>query len=143
MLLSQVILQDIGLYVGGADPVTGVRADYVTVYARSTGELFARGFNGTAELGQVGWISPAYTALFIAKLDASTYEVGYYLEGGDRVVMTTRSGMTGVDGSVVGLYADVRATGTLGYVDNMTIVPEPATMALLGLGIAALRRRRK
>lgn len=134
---------DIGLYVGGADPVTGVRSDYVTVYARDTGELFARGFNGTSELGQVGWVSPDYSSLFIARIDASTYEVGYYLTNGDRVVMTTRTDMTGVDGSVVGLYADVRGTGTLGYVDNMRIVPEPATMALLGMGMVALRRRRK
>ena len=131
--------QDIGLYVGGTTPVAGTRQDYVSVYGRSTGELFSRGFNGTSEYGQVGWISPAYTKLFIARTDDNEYELGYYI-GDDRSVMVTRTPSTENDATVVGIYADVRNTGTLGAVDSLIVIPEPATMVLLGLGALVLRR---
>lgn len=135
--------QDIGLYVGGTTPVTGIRQDYVAVYARATGELFSRGFDGTTEYGQVGWISPPYTKLFIARTDVNTYEAGYY-EGAARNIMATRTPSFPNDGDVVGFYADVRAAGTLGTIDNLTVIPEPASLVLLGLGslLAAARRRR-
>jgi hypothetical protein len=133
--------QDLGLYVGGTTPVAGTRQDYIAVYARHTGELFTRGFNGTAEYGQVGWISPAYEKLFIARIAANTFEVGYY-EGGVRNIMTTRTPTTANEADVIGFYADVRGTGTLGNADNLTIVPEPATLVLLGLGGLLLKRRK-
>lgn len=133
--------QDIGLYVGGTTPVAGVRQDYIAMYARSTGELFSRGFDGTSEYGQVGWISPAYEKLFIARTDVNTFEVGYY-EAGARNVLTTRNPSYANAATVCGFYADVRAAGVLGNADNLTVVPEPTTALLLGLGSLALIRRR-
>ena len=142
-LVHNGVSQDLGLYVGGTTPVAGTRKDYVSVYGRHTGELFSRGFDGTSEYGQVGWISPAYTKLFIARTAANTYEAGYYDAGG-RSVMVTRTPSFANDGDVVGFYADVRAAGTLGNIDNLTIIPEPASVALIGLGLAGMlvsRRR--
>lgn len=113
--------QDIGLYVGGTAPTFNVRRDYISVYARSTGELFSRGFDGTTEYAQVGWISPAYEKLFIARIAANTFEAGYY-ENGIRNVMVTRTPAFANEADVVGFYADVRALGTLGDTDNLTLL---------------------
>lgn len=112
--------QDLGLYVGGTTPQPGVRQDYIAVYARSTGELFSRGFDGGSEYGQVGWISPAYEKLFIARTDTNTFEAGYY-ENGVRTIMVTRTPTTANEADVVGFYADVRATGVLGSIDTLEL----------------------
>lgn len=125
--------QDIGLYVGGTIPSFNIRRDYIAVYARNTGELFSRGFDGTTEYSQVGWIKPAYTKLFIARTGVNTFEVGYYDANG-RNVMVTRTPTFANEADVIGIYADVRGIGVLGNVDNLRIVPEPATLTLLGLG---------
>lgn len=134
--------QDLGLYVGGVAPTTGVRSTYVAVYARGNGQTFSRGFNGTTELGLAGGGTDPYDSLFILRSDTDDYELGYY-NGATRTVITTRTDMTGNDASFVGIYADVRAAGTLGSLDNLAVVPEPST-ALLGLlgGLGLLRRRR-
>ncbi|MAT73336.1 MAG: hypothetical protein CMJ58_27950 [Planctomycetaceae bacterium] len=135
--------QDIGLYVGGTTPVAGTRQDYVAVYLRNNGQVFSRGFDGTGEYGLSGGASPAVESLFIARTAANTYETGYY-EGGVRNVIVERTPSFANDGDVVGFYADVRALGTLGNWDNLSIVPEPATLLLTGLalvGVAAARRR--
>lgn len=134
--------QDIGLYVGGTTPVTGTRYDYISVYARSSGELFTRGFDGSTEYGQVGWIKPAYEKLFVARVDTNVYQVGYY-EAGVRNIMVTRTPAYANDADVIGIYTDVRAVGVLGSVDNLTIVPEPATLVLMGLGSLLFARKRK
>ncbi len=113
--------QDIGLYVGGTSPTTGVRENYVNIYARAGGGLFSRGFLGENELNLQSGGSPSFDQLFIKRVGTDDYELGYY-NGTNRVVLTTRNGMTGNDGSVVGFYTDVRNEGELGLLDNFTIV---------------------
>lgn len=136
--------QDLGLYVGGAAPTFGVRNNYVAMYARDNGQVFSRGFDGTSEYGLVGdWGNIALTSLYILRIDENTYETGYYI-GEDKVAMVTRTPSTPNDATYIGIYADVRNAGTLGHLDNFRVViPEPATLSLLGLGGLGLLRRRR
>ncbi len=120
-LVHNLVSQDLGVYVGGTAPQTGVRQDYIAMYGRSSGEVFSRGFDGTSEYGQVGWVSPAYEKLFITRTDTNTFEAGYY-EGGVRTVLVTRTPTTPNAATVVGFYADVRAAGVLGDLDNLAMV---------------------
>ena len=118
--------QDIGLYVGGTTPQTGVRQDYVAMYQRNTGEVFSRGFDGTTEYPLAGiWADTPLGTLFIARIEANTYEAGYYAEG-VRNVLVTRTPTVPNDGDVVGFYADVRATGVNGNLDNLIVVTNPS-----------------
>lgn len=133
--------QDIGLYVGGTTPVAGTRFDYIAMYGRG-GQLFTRGFDGGSEYGLIGdWGSNVYDKLFIKNVDGATFEAGWY-NGGVRTVLGTRTPAYANAATVVGVYADVRAAGVLGDLDNLAIVPEPATLALLGLGGLLLRRKK-
>ena len=138
--------QDIGLYVGAGTPTPDVRADYVNIYMRNNGQLFSRGFNGTTELTLSGGSTITPDTLFIARTAANTFDLGYYL-GGNRTVLTTRTMANTAIGDAIGFYADVRAVGIRGNLDNLTlsVIPEPTVGALLGLGalgfLARLRRK--
>ena len=121
--------QDIGLYVGGTTPVSGTREDYIAIYVRAGGQIFSRGFDGTSEYGLVGGASPAFDKLFIARTAANTYEAGYY-DGAVRNVVVTRTPSTPNDGDVCGFYADVRASGTLGVIDNLNVFSPTAELSI-------------
>ncbi len=136
--------QDLGIFVG-AVPTSGTRANYVNVYGRNSTTVYSRGFNGTSELGLTGGATTgAYNRLFILRDGTSDYELGYYLTDGTRVVVADRNGLNAaVDGTALGIYTDVRAAGTLGAVDNLLIVPEPAAALLGAFGLLGLLRRRR
>jgi hypothetical protein len=113
--------QDVGLYVGGTTPTTGVRENYVAMYVRNDGSLYSRGFNGTSELSLQGAGTAAFDRLFIRRVGNTSFELGYY-NGDTRTVVSTRNNLSGNDGDVVGFYTDVRGTGWLGALDNFTLV---------------------
>lgn len=113
--------QDIGLYVGDGTPSALVRSNYVSVYIRNDEEVYSRGFDGSTEFGLAGGgAHPNLDYLFIARLDTNVFEAGYY-EAGARTVLVTRTNTVGGIGSSVGFYADVRALGTRGNVDNLRL----------------------
>ncbi|GHC48740.1 hypothetical protein GCM10007100_13340 [Roseibacillus persicicus] len=113
----------LGLYVGGTAPTTGVREDYITVYAKNNG-IFCRGFDGTVEYDNPRRITTDYDKLFIARIEENTYQAGFY-NGEDREVVTTRSPVVPNSGNYVGIYSDVRALSTLGDLDNFCIAAAP------------------
>lgn len=136
--------QDLGLYVGGVQPVTGTRSTYVSVYGRDASTVFSRGFNGSTELPLAGGPAAGWDTLFITRTALNNYELGYYA-GSTRTVLTTRTGMTNNDATYVGVYADIRSAATLGTMTSISVVPEPATASLAGVaaigGLLMLRRR--
>lgn len=140
--------QDIGLYVGGVQPTTATtaggstRSTYVNIYVRSNGEMYSRGFNVGTELSLAAGGILTFDKLFIARTATNDYALGYY-NGATRTVLSTRTGMTNNDADFIGLYTDVRATGSLRGVDNLVIVPEPSAALLGGLGVLGLLRRRR
>jgi hypothetical protein len=83
--------------------------------------------------------NPDYTRLFITRDATNDYETGYYDLGGNRVVVSDRDGLTDIDGSYVGFYADVRAEGVLGNV----AIPEPSSALLVTLGCFGFLRRKR
>ena len=145
--------RNLGLYVGGSAPVThvggtaGTRFDYITNYTASSGSSVAtRGHDGSAEYANIQANPATADTLFIAQTALNTFEIGYYA-GGVRTVYETRNPSFANSADFVGIYADVRAAGTIGAISEFRIVstiPEPSSSLLAGLALlgAAARRRR-
>lgn len=143
--------QDFGVYVGGSAPVyTGgdSRAHYVNVYARDSGQVLADRFTSSgATFNDFQVFGIDYRKLFIARTGTYDYELGYY-EGAalTRVVAGSLLGATDIDGSYVGFYTDVRAAGSVGTATGLEVIPEPATIGLIGVfgaGLLFMRRHFK
>jgi hypothetical protein len=83
--------------------------------------------------------------LFIQRLSSTSFKVGYVDTSEVTFDALTINFTTNDVGSAIGFYADLRAAGgTLGSLDNLRIVPEPAAglMALMGIiGLVSLRKR--
>lgn len=155
--------RDFGIAVGytetppslGAGETGDVRTSYVEVCYRSNNYVMSYGHD--TALGSLPSGEKAITdidSLFIARLDTTTFEVGYIIGGTEYTDLTILWNYptplpayvitTDTPGAAVGLYADVRATVALSPtgLDDLRIIPEPATIALLGLGGLLLRRKR-
>ncbi len=143
-----------------------VRNSYVEVSVRANNQVvsFGRDVTLNEQSGQefagtsYGGVSfTAYpTSLFIARISPIQFQVGW-IQGGTMHILTANgTALNGVGyysitnntpGAAVGFYGDVRAAiaGSPSQLDNLRIelIPEPATFALVGLGLGALVLRRK
>jgi hypothetical protein len=143
--------EDFGLAVGQTptslgNPEAGntrALADFLFISYRNVTQLNSRGFNGNAEVGQVQTFGINADVLFIARLANDDMELGYY-DGVTRNVVRTVTPATTDIYSNIGYYADLRADGaTLAGLDNLRIVPEPASLTLIGIGGALAMTRRR
>jgi hypothetical protein len=132
-----------GIFVG-LMPTAGIRSNYINVYAEANGTIYTRGFNGTSEMTIASVANADYTTMFIRRYGEYDYLAGFYDASGAETILKDRIGLVfgGTSDIVIGLYTDIRAAGTVGVGDNLTIVPEPATLAILGLGSLVLRKRK-
>jgi hypothetical protein len=118
-------------------------ADFLFISFRNNTQLNSRGFNGGAEVGQVQNFGVNATKLFIARTGNASVELGWY----DGITRNVSRSLTVADINIfnnVGFYADLRNDGG-GFtgLDNLQIIPEPASCVLVALGmVAALVRRR-
>lgn len=84
--------------------------------------------------------------LWIERIAENVFSLGYTNNLGEE--FTSRTVTTFTDdgvGTAVGFYTDLRAPGaTLGGLDNLRIIPEPASASLMGLALLLplMRRRR-
>lgn len=99
--------------------------------------------NGAINVTDTGNISE----LFINWVSADVFALGYVSNHVSVVDQTITFAPSSTIGAAIGFYGDVRASGTsLGDFTNLTIVPEPSTLALCGMGVAglcAVARRKK
>ena len=145
--------QDLGIAISAvANPtITNLngsqRSDYFFSGFRGDATHFiAGGFNGTTSLGsplQVFGLN--ITGLYIQRDSATQFEVGYDSGGGPDVSAFTFTLANTAVGNAVGFYTDMRASNTIGQLDNLRIdtVPEPASVGLLAVGAAGLLARRR
>ena len=145
--------QDLGIAVGATATPTitnlngSQRSDYFFAGFRSDGSHFiSSGFNGTTSLGTNQSFGLAgISGLFIQRDSATQFEVGYDVAGGPDVSAFTYTVANTSIGNAIGFYTDMRASGTIGQLDNLRIdtVPEPASIGLLAVGAAGLIARRR
>jgi hypothetical protein len=114
----------------------------VSVYLRDWDTVYSRGFNGTSEfpLSGGGDTGVTITALLIERIATDQFTTGYVM-GGTRYDLVTRTVANTDIGLAIGLYTDMRAANTHGGLDDLQIIPEPATIALMALGGLLLRRK--
>lgn len=129
---------------GNADSRSSLSYAYVGIRGDAW-HIVSSGFDGSTALTtqqyQPG--SGAATSLFITRTSATTFDMGYNMGSGNTVLTTYTFANSANVGDAIGFYADMRAAGSIGTFDNLQIVPEPSTLALLGLGFGALLFRRK
>jgi len=133
------------------------RKDYVAIYMKGQyANLGTIGWTGTPSQeysssgiwtgqtdAQLQALFATVTGLYITRTGTTAWDAGYTTATGD-VIGHSYTNIPA--GGAVGFFADVRAVTTYGDLDNLRIVPEPATAVLaligfLGMGLLWLRKR--
>jgi hypothetical protein len=133
-----------------------VRKDMMAIYLKATySNIGYCGYDGTTGTTSLGSSSGVYggtqaekdaiyatvTGLYISRTSLTTFDLGYSIGSLDTKAVTFTVTNTDI-GNGVGFWGDMRyGTTTYGDLDNLRIVPEPATLVLLGLGGLLLKRR--
>ena len=113
-------------------------------YSGSLGNLLSWYFNdsGTFTFGFHGAPTGIVESFFIERTGADTFDLGYINTDSDSFVVRTvdTTGQT-APGNAVGVHVDLNPDSSAIF-DNLRIIPEPASLVLLGLGGLLMLRRR-
>lgn len=136
------------VYDAGVGGTQETREDYIAVYAQADNNNFKGVVVDGTSAGPTLWATmPAdpktnVIGMYIRRDTANDFALGFIDGTGWNDFATGTITNTDI-GNAVGFFGDVRSVTTYGDLDNLSIVPEPATMVLLGIGsILALRRRK-
>jgi hypothetical protein len=155
---TQTAQMDFGLAIAAAastttasvsDTDTRDTMDWLAVYLRPSQDSVrvTSSISGvvTTGTGVLGSAETLVARLFITRTSTTSFSAGYIdsLANSFTNVTVNFSGSSSI-GSAIGFYADLRTNGgSLGSVDNLSIVPEPAAALLGAFGLLGLLRRRR
>lgn len=133
-------------WLGGYDDATDSITQTINTLSNATGELSFTLYWVNADIAGFDFLTVSLGGTEVYARDLGDDEpTDLY---GPEVVSVDVSGL--LDGSAKDLVFQVTTDGSAGssaFIDNVSlqaeVVPEPATLAVLGLGLAAMRRRRK
>jgi len=145
---TAVVDETFGIAIASAEALTS-RINLVTWSWRpATSNVSLTSFNaaGSSTTNFFSWGASAPDTIYVDRT-AAGWTFGY-IEGGIETAVVSDAiavGATAItaDGSAFGLWSDMRADGSSKTVSNLTLVPEPSSLAMLGLGGLLLARRRR